>query len=61
MKKCVKMFVYRGGGAINIDEGIVERSRDMQGLFVAYSGRAGSCETITTNSDITVGQCVCGQ
>ena len=55
------MFVYRGGGAIDIDEGIVERSEDMQGVVVAYSGRAGRCETITTNSDIIVGQCVCGQ
>ena len=60
-KKCVKMFVYREGGAIDIDIGIVERSGDMQGLFVAYSGRGRRCETITTNSDITVGQCVCGQ
>ena len=61
MKKCVKMFVYRGGGAIDIDEGIVERSGDMQGVIVAYSGRARRCKTITTNSDIIVGQCVCGQ
>ena len=44
MKKCVKMFVYRGGGAIDIDKGIVERSGDMQGVFVAYSGRTGRCE-----------------
>ena len=40
MKKCVKKFVYRGGGAIDIDKGIVERSGDMQGVVVAYSGRA---------------------
>ena len=61
MKKCIKMFVYRGGGAIDTDEGIVERSGDMQGLVVAYNGRAGRCKTITTNSNIAVGQCVCGQ
>ena len=54
------MFTEEGEQS-TLTKALFERSGDMQVVVVAYSGRAGRCETITTNSDITIGQCVCGQ